>query len=145
MTEIIEPVHYELEKLGIRHICHNGLANSIGCFDLGQASMVCTECRIWRGEITIADIVTGRVDPMNQRAATDVQYRREVEEHKLRDEGKLLKHVLETCYIKYDKDMKKLEQKDWTPYVRYNCLVERGSAAVEPDRICCFCKGPIDE
>jgi hypothetical protein len=140
--DIIEPVHYELEKLGIKHICHNREANSISMFDLGQASTVCTECRIWRGEITIADIVMGRVDPLSQKEACDKEYRREVEEHRLRDEGKLLKHVLETCFQTH-KDGVKLEKS--TPYIRYTCRVERGSAGVETDHLCTFCKGSIDE
>jgi hypothetical protein len=111
-------------------------------FDLGAAATVCTECRIGRGEITLADIILGRIDPLDQDIAYADSYKRQNEDHDLRVEGRLPKHICVEVIQTHEMG-KKLDEP--RPYERVECKLKHGSGAATADRICSFCKGSIDE
>jgi hypothetical protein len=139
----MDEIHYQLEKAKIPHICHYREANSIGAFDLSAASTICTECRINRGEFTIADIILGRIDPLDRKKAYDEDYRKYHEDRELRRSGKLPKHVVYTAYLTWDRETNK-DLIHPVPYERYDCKMEHGSSSSSADRICRFCKESID-
>jgi len=127
----MDRIHGQLEKMGIAHICHY---SGIGAFDLAAASIECTECRISRGEISLADIVTGRVDPLDRKLAWDTYTKEREEDQRLRKEGLLPKHVIFP-----------VKQNDGVTRLRYDCLYGSGASAnVDDSRICFSCKESVD-
>lgn len=130
---MIDALHAELEKAGIKHICHFREANAIGHFDLKMASIVCTECRILNGEITLADVADGTINPLDEDLAYNraVAYDKRV--RKLREDGKLLWHVVYP-----------VQTQNGTTYIRYQCKDTYASAPAEDNRICFSCGRNID-
>ena len=127
----MDRIHAQLEKMNIPHICHY---SGIGSFDLGAASVECTECRIDRGEISLADIVTGRVDPMNRELAWETHTKKYKEEQGLREKGLLPKHIVFP-----------VKKTDGSIRLRYDCLYGAGASAdVDDTRICFSCKESVD-
>lgn len=127
---MIEEIHYQLRKMGIKHVCHYSL---LGGFDLVREAVICTECRIANKEISLADVVMKRVDPLNEDYAWDEYRRKYEEERNLRVTGLLPKHAL--YMVGGDKGR----------YQRVECFLERGSASVSDDRICLICKQSVDD
>ena len=128
---MIDEIHAQLAKMKIPHLCHYSFG---GGFDLTRESIVCTECRIQRGEFSLADIVLGRADPMDERAAWDKAIKEEAEDKQLRKNGKLPKHAI------YN-----VRKDNGEMYARYTCFNgNRASGPVKDDRICFSCKESVD-
>src|SRR5271168_2970372 len=130
-------LHGQLQSLGIRHFCHYG--NPWSITDLGMATIMCTECRIWNGEFTVEDLVTGKIDPLDVKYALDRVARLQNEARQKRIDGKEPWHRLHWPTIKSEG-----HPKDGQIYERVDCFSERGSASVPEDRVCPFCKQSVD-
>lgn len=115
----------------IPHFCHFG--NPWSATDLSMASIMCTECRIARGEFTVEDLLEKKVDPLDVQYALDKVIAQERQEKQDRIDGKKPWHRL---YWPEGPNGK---------YERVDCFEGRGSGPVTEDRICWLCKKSVDQ
>ena len=139
-----DSVHWALEDAGIEHICHD--KNPWGISDLSMAAICCTECRIWRGEVSLEDVISGKDNPLDIAGICDRAYQ---ESKKLKESivrGKRSRHelnvVLQTggwlngeWHERIDPPIK---------YERVDCILSRSSFAVPSNRICHRCGYSVD-
>jgi hypothetical protein len=123
--------HRELENLGISHYCH--FNNPWSATDLSMAALMCTECRLSRGEFTIQDLLNKTVNPLDIEYAMNRTIGIEDEEKQARIKGDKPWHRI---YLP--------TMKNGQTYERADCFAGRGSGPVTKDRICTSCKKSVD-